>query len=145
MLLHSWWMIPSLMGGFFTWAGFLYIGLRHHSRRWTWWGVAYLVLAAALCLFIAGIPDAASPLNGLAAIGLMGLWLGGMLHSFYANLRRLTLLSAEAPRARTARRSGAPAREISGRSVPATQAARDEAGRRPERARTRAGRQSGPG
>jgi serine/threonine protein kinase len=90
-LLHSWWALPSLMLGLFTWLGFLYVGVRHRRRSWFLMGVGYLLLAIGLIALLINIPDENHPLNNVGIAYLMVLWLGGFLHTVWVAVVRLDL------------------------------------------------------
>ncbi|REE96289.1 serine/threonine-protein kinase [Thermomonospora umbrina] len=100
-LLHTVWALPSLVLGFFTWVGFMYVGVRHQRVSWVMMGFGYLALAVGLVWLLASIPpeDAEDPRNFVGAVWLLALWIAGLLHTAYVAVIRLRLRAAqETPR-----------------------------------------------
>lgn len=80
--------------GLTTWAGFLYIGLRAHSRSWQRIAIAYGVITLAWLIFIAvALPKDADGRartdtwqNYVAVAIMVLLWFGGIIHGLIANI-----------------------------------------------------------
>jgi hypothetical protein len=79
--LHDWWLLlPPLSIGLFTWAAFLYIGIKAHKRSWLI--AAGIYLSALFVAFgvdaAAGEAEWSSTLAGLVLFALAG---GGLAHA----------------------------------------------------------------
>jgi hypothetical protein len=89
---HSLWLLPTLAFGWFTWASFGYIGVRHQRRSWLIASVLYFIVpAAGLGLAIA------TSVNGALGNVAVALWLlpwpVGFLHALIVNFNtRLPML-----------------------------------------------------
>lgn len=90
-LLHSLWMTPALAFGFFTWASFLYIGIRHRRRGWLIAAGLYTILAVMSGAFIVTTTNDHNVTSTPAALTWLLLFLGGALHAAGANPARLRL------------------------------------------------------
>lgn len=77
---NGWLVLVALGLGFTTWAAFLYIGLRARRRAWLVWAAVY---AALLVVFgvLDGSANPSSAASGVAAIALLGAWVGGTTHA----------------------------------------------------------------
>jgi Helix-hairpin-helix motif len=77
---NGWLVLVALGLGFTTWAAFLYIGLRARRRAWLAWAAVY----AALLVVFGVLDSSANPssaASGVAAIALLGAWVGGTTHA----------------------------------------------------------------
>ena len=77
---NGWLVLVGLGLGLTTWAAFLYIGLRARRRAWLAWAVVY---AALLVVFgvLDGSANPGSDASGVAALVLLGAWVGGTTHA----------------------------------------------------------------
>jgi hypothetical protein len=91
---HSLWLLSTLPVGLTTWAGFLYIGVRAHSRSWQRIAIAYGVVTLAFLIFIAvGLPKDADGRartdtwqNYVGVVIMVVLWFGGIIHGLIVNI-----------------------------------------------------------
>jgi serine/threonine protein kinase len=95
-LLHSWWLLPTVLLGFFSWVSFFYIGARHQRLSWAIIGAGYLVAAVGLFATIGTIPNDQSPQNWVGMAYLVVLWVGGFIHAVVLNDTRLKLRALQA-------------------------------------------------
>jgi serine/threonine protein kinase len=88
-LVHSLWVLPTLLFGVATWLSFGYIAARHQRLSWLVAGATYLVLAVTAFALIASGPDpgngseSAQTIAGIV-IGLV-LWPTGFIHALWVN------------------------------------------------------------
>ena len=77
---NGWLVLVALGLGFTTWAAFLYIGIRARRRAWLAWASVY---AALLVVFgvLDGSANPGSGASGIAALALIGAWVGGTTHA----------------------------------------------------------------
>lgn len=100
---QSAWVLTSLLFGFTTWAGFLYIGTRARRRRWLVAAAVYGVAAVALFELAASSPMDAhakyvdSWQNSLGMLVMFTLWPAGLIHALLANRAWLTWLAESRP------------------------------------------------
>jgi hypothetical protein len=88
-LVHSAWILPTLLFGTGTWLSFGYIAVRHRRPAWLLAATAYLVLAVTAFALIGSSPDAGNgPDTIQSTIGMviaLFLWPAGFLHALWVN------------------------------------------------------------
>lgn len=85
-LRHSLWLLAPILGlGILTWAAFLYIGTRAHSRYWQVSGIGYAIIAAFLFIFIDSTEGPAGKPNEWVGGAIFALWLTGIVHAVLSN------------------------------------------------------------
>jgi hypothetical protein len=88
-LVHSLWIVPTLLFGMGTWLSFGYIAARHRRLPWLLAAIAYLVLAVTAFALVGSSPetdngsDTVQTTIGMV-IGLL-LWPAGFLHALWVN------------------------------------------------------------
>jgi serine/threonine protein kinase len=100
-LLHSLWLLPTLLFGMGTWLSFGYIAARHRRLSWLFTAVVYLVLGVTAIALAGSGPDKATELEpdpmhttiGVAMLFL--LWPAGVLHALWVNMTVRLRLRAE--------------------------------------------------
>jgi hypothetical protein len=100
-LVHSLWVLPSLVFGMGTWLSFGYIAARHRRVSWLLAGVGYLALAVAAFALLDTAPESQSgPLPVSATVGLLlalVLWPAGVIHALWVNFTVRLPLRARGP------------------------------------------------
>ncbi|MGE5133613.1 MAG: serine/threonine-protein kinase [Gemmatimonadota bacterium] len=96
VVLHSLWVLPSLLFGLGTWLSFGYIAVRHWRLRWAFIGLCYLI-ADVWAFVMAG----SGPINGpntaeqnLGVSVLVILWAAGFIHVLWVNFTTRLALRA---------------------------------------------------
>jgi serine/threonine protein kinase len=91
-LVHSLWILPTLLFGLGTWLSFGYIAARHRRLSWLLAAAAYLVLAVTAFALVGSGPEqvSASDMGPIQTdigmvIGLL-LWPAGILHALWINM-----------------------------------------------------------
>jgi hypothetical protein len=90
-LVHSLWLLPTLLFGMGTWLSFGYIAARHKRLSWLVAGLLYLMLAVTSVALLASGPvpgngNAAEPAQTTAGmIILLVLWPAGFIHALWVN------------------------------------------------------------
>jgi serine/threonine protein kinase len=85
-VLHSLWMLPTLLFGMATWLSFGYIAARHRRPTWLVAAVVYLVLAVVAFALVGSAPankDTPQSTAGMV-LGLL-LWPAGIIHALWIN------------------------------------------------------------
>ena len=103
-LRHSAWVLTSLLLGFTTWAGFLYIGIRAQRRGWLVAAALYGVAAVALFTIMVSSPMddqgnyVSSWQDSVGTVVMFTLLTGGFVHALLANRTWLAWLAGSRPR-----------------------------------------------
>ncbi|MCW2917193.1 MAG: serine/threonine protein kinase [Actinomycetia bacterium] len=90
-LVHSLWILPTLLFGMGTWLSFGYIAARHKRLSWLLAAAAYLVLAVTAFALIGSSPEArnasdADPVQTtIGMVMALLLWPAGFLHALWVN------------------------------------------------------------
>ncbi|MFL6056843.1 MAG: serine/threonine-protein kinase [Actinoallomurus sp.] len=95
-LLHSLWMLPTLLFGMATWLSFGYIAARHRRPTWLVAAVVYLVLAVVAFALVGSAPankDTPQSTAGMV-LGLL-LWPAGIIHALWINATTRLRLRAQ--------------------------------------------------
>jgi hypothetical protein len=112
-LVHSLWVLPSLVFGMGTWLSFGYIAARHRRPAWLLAGAGYLGLAVAAFALLDTAPGSGTgPLPASATAGLLlalVLWPVGVIHALWVNFTVRLPLRARGP---GPARAGARARRL---------------------------------
>ncbi len=89
MVLHSLWVLPTLLFGLFTWVSFGYIAARHRRRSWLIICVVYLILIVVAWAMVGSGPDVGNgPIGAEENIGvtlLLAVWAAGFIHALWVN------------------------------------------------------------
>lgn len=85
-VLHSLWMLPTLLFGIGTWLSFAYIGARHRRPSWFVAAAVYLVLAVAAFALIGSAPENKDTIASDTGMVLWLLsWPAGIIHALGVN------------------------------------------------------------
>jgi serine/threonine protein kinase len=86
-LLHSLWILPTLLFGVGAWLSFGYFALRHRRAKYLLVALGYLVAAVVGFALIGTSPENHDTLGGtLGMIMWFCLWAGGFLHAAWINV-----------------------------------------------------------
>jgi uncharacterized membrane protein YqaE (UPF0057 family) len=102
LLLHSLWVLPTLLFGLATWVSFGYLAVRHHRLSWLLASLCYLTAEIAGLALVGASPERGPiPARGWAGLILMlAVWSAGIIHALWVNFTiRLPLLAAKRERA----------------------------------------------
>lgn len=89
---RSWWLaLIVLSAGLLAWVSFGYVGLHARQRRWTAWGILYLLLAVgSLSLLLVGGSSNSTVAAVLGTLVLLGVWVGSVVHGLLIRGEALT-------------------------------------------------------
>jgi hypothetical protein len=90
-LIHSLWLVPTLLFGVGAWASFAYIAARHRRLSWLLVSIAYLVVAVTGFTLVGASPETASSdgdpaQTTVGMILILLLWPAGFLHALWINV-----------------------------------------------------------
>jgi hypothetical protein len=119
-LARSWWVALTLLPlGIGTWAAFLYAGLRKGVRAWLLASAVYAALLVVGWAYIATHHGERGGLHSMAALLLIGIWVGGFAHALAIRPRVVGLPQTRRERADAAARERLASRR-SARSIAQT-------------------------